>query len=116
MVIETLIDSLIPLAYPIYAFGTEYIKDCIVYNLVPVESNKIVEQHRLELTIIALSYEKGFKMVEEIKDTLITLGAEGKGKILKIEQNGGGMLFNESTKTYHFKLNFTVKSRYERSF
>lgn len=114
MLIETLIDSLIPLNYSIYAFGTEYIKDCIVYNLVPIESNKITEQYRFELTIIALNYEKGFKMVKDIKNTLLTLGDEDRGEILKIEQNGGGMLFNEATKTYHFKLNFIIKSRYER--
>ena len=116
MLLETLINSLSPLDYPIYAFVAECVKDCIVYNLVPVESNKVIEQHRLELTIIALSYEKCYKMTKDIKDKLLTLGPEDRGEILKIEQNGGGMLFNESTKTYHFKLNFTIKSRYERSF
>ena len=113
MILDQLLEVLRPLGYPLRPYGSEEIEDCIVYNFVPVSSDKIKEQNRLEITVIALSVGKGLEMLEEIKEALLTLGDQNKtDNILEISLNGGGSLENIETKTFHFKAFFIVKSRY----
>lgn len=115
IILDEILDMLKPLGYNIHPFGTEIIENCIVYNLIPISSNKIIEQSRLEITVIALAMETGLKMIEDIKGVLLTLGDNSlTNNILEIILNGGGSLENLETNTFHFKAFFNIKSRYRK--
>lgn len=114
-VLDEILNVLSPLGYNIYPFGTDKIEDCVVYNLIPTSSNKIIEQNRLEITVICLDMGIGLQMIENIKKVLITLGDNGlNNNILSIELNGGGSLENLETNTFHFKAFFNIKSKYRK--
>ncbi|AMJ40697.1 hypothetical protein [Anaerotignum propionicum] len=116
MVLNELVGILRPLGYPVKPFGTTEIEDCIVYNFIPLTSDKIKEQNRLEVTVISKSMEKGLKILEDVKNLLITQGDEQlTDSILNVALNGGGSLENLETNTFHFKANFIVLSRYRRA-
>lgn len=115
IILDEILSILKPLGYNIYPFGTEKIENCIIYNLIPISSNKIIEENRLEITVISLDMETGLKIVEKIKQELITLGDKPlTNNILTINLNGGGSLENLETNTFHFKAFFNVKSRYRK--
>ena len=115
IILDEILSILKPLGYNIYPFGTEKIENCIIYNLIPISSNKIIEENRLEITVISLDMETGLKIVEKIKQELITLGDKPlTNNILTINLNGGGSLENLETNTFHFKVFFNVKSRYRK--
>ena len=76
MIIEDILGLLTPLGYPVVPFGHEGVKDCIVYNFVPVTSDRIKEQNRLELTIISTDMERGLEMLEDVKRALLSFGDE----------------------------------------
>jgi len=95
----------------IYAFSTSKLNS-IVYDYVDLTSNKIVGQARLTLTIsnLKVDYALNLQIVSKIKQLLLTLGDESfNNNITEIQQNGGGMLENQETKTIHNKLIFSIK-------
>ena len=115
MVLNELLGILKPLGYPIKPFGTTAIEDCIVYNFVPLTSDKIKEQYRLEITAISRIMDRGLKILEDVKGLLLTQGDEQLTDcILDVALNGGGSLENLETGTFHFKANFIVLSRYRK--
>lgn len=115
MILDELLNLIKPLGYPIYPFGTETTEDCIVYNFIPITSDKIKEQNRIEITVISRSMEKGLKILTEVKEVLLTFGDNQKtNNILEITLNGGGSLENLGTNTFHFKAFFIVKNRYRK--
>lgn len=97
----------------IYPFSTSVVQDCIVYKFVPLTSDGIKEQNRIEITAISRDMYRALKILELVKSALITIGDEPKTKnILEISLNGGGTpMENESTGTVHIKANFIVKNR-----
>lgn len=113
IILDEILNILKPLGYKIYPFSTDKIEDCIIYNLMPISSNKVIEQNRLEITVICLDIGIGLQMIENIKKVLITLGDDRlNNNILSIELNGGGSLENVETNTFHFKAFFYIKSKY----
>lgn len=115
MVLDELLSILKTLGYPVKPFGTPEIEDCIVYNFIPLTSDKIKEQSRLEITVISKSMSDGLEILEGVKEILLTRGDEQlTDRILNIALNGGGSLENLETNTFHFKANFIVLSRYRR--
>ena len=115
IVLDELLSILKCLGYPIKPFGTETIENCIVYNFVTLTSDKVKEQNRLEITIISKSMSDGLKILEGVKEILLTRGDEQlTDRILSIALNGGGSLENLETNTFHFKANFIVLSKYRR--
>lgn len=115
MILDELLGLLKPLGYDIHPFGSDNIKECIVYNFVPLTCDKVKEQNRLEITVISKSMRKGLEMIKQIKDVLLTLGDDPKtNNILEVTLNGGGSLENLETNTFHFKAFFIVKSRYRK--
>ena len=115
IILDEILCILKTLGYNIYPFGTEKIENCIIYNLIPISSNKIIEQNRLEITVISLDMQIGLKMLENIKQALITLGDKSlTNNILAINLNGGGSLENLETNTFHFKAFFNIKSKFRR--
>lgn len=115
MILDELLNILKPLGYPLYPFGASEISNCIVYNFVPITSDKIKEQNRLEITIISLNIETGLKILSEVKEALLTFGDNKlNNDILEVTLNGGGSLENLETNTFHFKANFIIKNRYRK--
>lgn len=112
MVIEELYALLQSVGCPVCAFGTDSLRDCIVYQYIPLLSDGIKEQGRLETTIITQDMDKAYRLLEKLKEALLTVGDERKtNSIYEIFHNGGGCLENAETNTIHLKANFTVKSR-----
>ena len=113
IILDEILNMLKSLGYKIYPFGTDKIEDCVIYSLIPISSNKVIEQNRLEITVICLDIGIGLQMIENIKQILITLGDNGlNNNMLSIELNGGGSLENVETNTFHFKAFFNIKSKY----
>lgn len=97
----------------IYPFNTSVVQDCIVYKFIPLTSDGIKEQNRMEITAISRDMDRGLKILDLVKSALITIGDEPKTKnILEVSLNGGGTpMENETTGTVHIKANFIVKNR-----
>lgn len=113
MIVKELKRLLDQAGYPVYLFCTNEIAECILYNFVPLTSDGIKEQGRLEVTIIAFSMEKAQEMLKKVKEVLLTVGDQPKtNTILEIALNGGGCMENIDTATIHLKAFFSVKSRY----
>lgn len=94
---------------PLEAFSTAEVKDCILYNLVPLTSNGILEQNRLELTIITRDYGKGASELERIKSGLLTMGDDKKtDNILNISLSGGGCMKNYNPTVIYHKAYFII--------
>lgn len=112
MIVEELFSILNTIGCPVMALATENKTDCVVYQYIPLLSDGIKEQGRLETTAIASDLKTAYSMIENIKSVLLTIGDERKTEtILEITQNGGGCLENTDTHLFHLKANFTVKSR-----
>lgn len=115
MILDEIIVLLKALGYPVKPYGSEKIEDCIIYNFVPLTSDKIKEQSRLEITVITKSMGDGLEILEGVKEILLTRGDEQlTDNILNVALNGGGSLENLETNTFHFKANFIVLSRYRK--
>ena len=96
----------------IYPFGTEHIQECIIYKFIPITSDGIKEQNRLELTIITVDDLRGLSILETVKSILLTRGDTQKtSNILEVSLNGGGTLENLETGTIHRSAFFIVKNR-----
>ena len=115
MILSEILSLLEPLGYPLRPFGTEVIENCIVYNFIPVSSDRVKEQNRLEITVISKDVKQGLNILEEVKNALLTFGDEQKtDNILEIALNGGGSLENLETDTVHFKAFFVIKNKYRK--
>jgi len=115
MIITTLYNVLISLGYPVKPFGTDTIEDCILYKLVPVTCDGIIQQDRLEITAISTNLLTAQQILEDIKSVLLTVGdTQFNDDILEISLNGGGNLENVETNTYHLKAYFVIKTRYRK--
>lgn len=115
MILDELVNILKSLGYPVRPYGTELIRDCIVYNFVPIKSDKIKEQNKLEITVISDSMASGLKILSEVKEALLTFGDTPlSDNILEVTLNGGGSLENLETDTFHFKAYFIVENKYRR--
>ena len=94
-------------------FSTNVFEKAIVYKVIPQSSNKIIEQSRLEITVIDTDYSRAEELLEIVKDILITFGDNQlNNNILSVVQNGGGSMKNEATGTYHLSAFFNVKNIY----
>ena len=99
--------------YKINAFASD-IKDgdSVSYILIPSSSDGIKEQYRLETTIVSNDFVRAVKMLDDVKNALLTIADTQKtNNILNIELNGGGNMVNYETNTYHLKAFFAVKSK-----
>lgn len=79
------------------------------YNYAPVTNDGIKAQARLELTAVANNIGQSLEIIENINRVLITIGdSELTNDIKVVRQNGGGMLNNADTKTWHTKAIYTI--------
>lgn len=93
----------------IHMFGTT---EGIAYKWVPLTSNGIKGQYRLEITAINQDYEVADNIVKRVKKLLLTTGdTPFSNRLLSISQNGGGIIENPDTHDINLSCFFVVKSR-----
>lgn len=98
-----------PKIYPYYK--NEHIQ-CILHKFVPLSSDGIKEQNRLELTFIHEDELIAKKLMNRVKELLITVGDNKlNNEILEISLNGGGNLVDYQTNTIQLKAFFNIKNR-----
>lgn len=96
----------------ITAFSSGTTKDCIIYTFAPQTDNAVLRTDKLELTIISKSIDRMYAIHEAVKTRLLTFGDRPyNGAILTIEANGGGVLENIKTGTFHHTTFYYIGSR-----
>ena len=89
---------------PVVPFATEDIETCIVYEYETSSDSGVVSIDKLTVRIIAFSIGEALRIEKQIKKALLTKG-DATGRIKHIELNGGGLLEEKASKTFH-KLGF----------
>lgn len=96
----------------IYTTGRIYSGDCLVYSYVPLISDGVIIQSRIEINCYSSDYVKGYKLLRAVQRLLITVGDSTlNNTILNIEQNGGGYIFDENIKVHMFKAIFSIQEK-----
>lgn len=89
------------------AYSTEI--PFVRYSYIPVTSDKVKAQARFETTAVSNNIGQSFEIINKIKSIILTKGdIPLNDNILSVSVNGGGQLYNEETKTWHVKTNFTI--------
>ncbi len=98
----------------IYPYTTDYLGDCVIYQVFPQSDNKAVNKIRIQISIIADTLDKALSVESIIKKLLLTIGDEPLTQnILQVEQNGGGSLFDYGRNKYHHYMYFDITGRSE---
>lgn len=80
-----------------------------IYNFIPLTSDKVKAQARFELTAICSTFNNALAAIEAAKAVLITKGDNVfNDDITEINQNGGSILYNAATETFHHKAIFII--------
>ena len=96
----------------IYPTHTDYLGDCVLYSFHTTLSDKITEQCRLQITIIAGTISKTAQIEERIKYLILTFGDNPlTNDILQVELNGGGTLYDNDRMKQHRILYFDILKR-----
>ncbi len=96
----------------IYPNKTTFKGNCIVYEIEPISDDKIKQQDRIKMNIIADTFEMALQIEERIKADILTFGdVPLTNNILQVEHNGGGQLFDEARQKYHRILYFDILRR-----
>ena len=96
----------------IYLAPTSYLGECIVYQWLPVSSDRIKRLDKLEINIITETQSKGFKIEKRLKELLLTLGDKPlMDGIQDCNLNGGGNLFDYERQKNHRILYFYILSK-----
>lgn len=82
----------------------------IIFNVIPISSDGIKNLDRLEITIIAFKMDDIELITKRLNNILLTIGDEPKEKIKECALNGGGLLRNHATNTFHKKLYYNMRS------
>lgn len=98
----------------IYPIQTNYLGDCVIYDVYTTSHNKIIQETRLQITIIADKLSTTLAIEQEIEKILLTLGDNSlNNTILQVEANGGGSLYDNSRRKNHRIVYFNIISRSE---
>ena len=98
----------------IYPIQTNYLGDCVIYDAYTTSHNKIIQETRLQITIIADKLSTTLAIEQEIEKILLTLGDTSlNNTILQVEANGGGSLYDNSRRKNHRIVYFNIISRSE---
>lgn len=87
---------------------------CISYKYMLISSDGVKAQSKLELNCISPDYGKAERMLNRVKQLLITVGDNQlNNDILTVSQNGSGILFDEETQQHTIKAYFifTIRER-----
>lgn len=98
----------------IYAKHTDYLGNCVIYDDYTTAANKITENTRLTITLVADHLSLIHSLAKEVKDSILTLADNQLTQnILQVELNGGGSLYDYDRQKHHRTLYFTIISRSE---
>lgn len=98
----------------IYAKHTDYLGNCVLYENYTTAANKIAENTRLTITLVADNLSLIASLEQEVKDAILTLADNPLTQnILQVELNGGGGLYDYDRQKHHRTLYFTIISRSE---
>lgn len=98
----------------IYPIQTEYLGDCVIYDAYTTSHNKIIQETRLQITIVASKLSTTLAIEQEIEKLMLTLGDTPlSNTILQVEANGGGSLYDNNRRKNHRIIYFNILSRSE---
>ena len=98
----------------IYPIQTEYLGDCVIYDAYTTSHNKIIQETRLQITIVASKLSTTLAIEQEIEKLILTLGDTPlSNTILQVEANGGGSLYDNNRRKNHRIIYFNILSRSE---
>lgn len=98
----------------IYPYQTDYLGECVIFQLVPQVDNKAHQTMRIQLSIIAETISKAILIEKVLKQLLLTKGDEPlTNNILQVEANGGGSLYDYNRQKYHHYIYLDIISRSE---
>lgn len=98
----------------IYPIQTAYTGNCIVYDAYTTAHDKITQEVRLQITIIADTLAQTLEIEQEVEKTLLTFGDTPlKDNILQVSANGGGSLYDTARRKNHRYIYFNILSRSE---
>lgn len=98
----------------IYPIQTEYLGDCVIYDAYTTSHNKIIQETRFQVTIVASKLSTTLAIEQEIEKLMLTLGDTSlSNTILQVEANGGGSLYDNNRRKNHRIIYFNILSRSE---
>lgn len=98
----------------IYPIQTEYLGDCVIYDAYTTSHNKIIQETRFQVTIVASKLSTTLAIEQEIEKLMLTLGDTPlSNTILQVEANGGGSLYDNNRRKNHRIIYFNILSRSE---
>lgn len=98
----------------IYPYTTDYLGNCILYQLIPSSDNGVVNKIRVQFSIIADSLELALQIENIVKRLLITIDDMPlTERVLQVSQNGGGSLYDYNRCKYHHYIYLDIIGRSE---
>lgn len=98
----------------IYQMSTVYLSTCIIYTWELTDSDKVVNQYRMKVKIVAPNQEVTDSILSAINDELLSFGDFNKhDRILSCNMNGGGILEDDERGMIHTIKYYYIKSNYE---
>ena len=91
---------------------TDYMGSCALYDYVPVADDKITQQSRLQITIIADTIARAMEADRRVRTLLLTYADRALTKdILQVEVSGGASLYDYERKKHHRSTYYTIQAR-----
>lgn len=98
----------------IYPYQTDYLGECVIFQVTPQVDNKAHQTMRMQLSIITKTISKAFEIEKVLKQLLLTKGDEPlTSNILQVEANGGGSLYDYNRQMYHHYIYLDIINRSE---
>jgi len=98
----------------IYPYTTDYMGECVLYQVIPQSDNKAVNKIRIQLSVIAETLDTALAVEKILKQLLLTFGDEPlTHSVLQVEQNGGGSLYDYGRCKYHHYIFLDITGRSE---
>ena len=93
----------------VYATPCTYKGNCVVYNWMSVNSDKILTTDKIEIHIITDTMLQAADIETRIKQLILTFGDEQLTQTIRdVYLNGGGALFDEERQKLHKILYFYI--------
>lgn len=98
----------------IYPYLTDYLGECVIYQITPQIDNKAHQTLRVQLSIITETLSKALEIEKVLKQLLLTIGDQPlTDNILQVEANGGGSLYDYNRQKYHHYIYLDIVCRSE---
>lgn len=82
-------------------YTTDMVNDCIVYSAYIISNDKIKQRVSFKATIYSTSLARARAIEDALDDAVLTFADKPLCRhILKLEQNGGGLLYDEESSSY----------------